>query len=56
MLTSSKAKQNETTFKGSFLHLAGALMEHFIEGIAPSKYWYGTLTQMRRVSNTNLLF
>ena len=31
------------------LHLAGALMEHFFEGI-------DTLTQMRRVTITNLLF
>ena len=23
-----------------FLHLAGALMEHFLEGIAPLRYWY----------------
>ena len=34
-----------------FLHLAGALMEHFLEGIAPSR-----LTQMSRLTNTNRLF
>ena len=22
------------------LHLAGALMEHFLEGIAPLRHWY----------------
>ena len=24
----------------SVLHLAGALMEHFLEGIAPLRHWY----------------
>ena len=23
-----------------FLHLAGALMKHFLEGIAPLRHWY----------------
>ena len=26
--------------KQSFIHLAGALMEHFLEGIAPLRHWY----------------
>ena len=34
-----------------------ALMEHFLEGIALLRHWYnGTLTQMRRVTNTIFLF
>ena len=33
-----------------FLYLASALMEHFLERIVD------TLTEMRRVTNTNLLF
>ena len=33
-----------------FLNLASALMEHFLERIVD------TLTEMRRVTNTNLLF
>ena len=37
-----------------FLHLAGALMEHFLEEIAPLNI--GTLIQMRRVINANILF
>ena len=24
----------------SFFHLAGALMEHFLEGIGPLRHWY----------------
>ena len=34
--------------------LSGSLMENFLEEIAPLRL--GTLTQMRRVTNTNLLF
>ena len=26
--------------KQEFLHLAGALKEHFVEGIAPLRHWY----------------
>ena len=29
------------------LHLAGALMEHFLEGIAPLRHWYISLNLFR---------
>ena len=44
--------------KATPLHFAGkfpsALMEDFLEGIAPLRHWY--IIQMRRVTNTNFLF
>ena len=43
--------------KKEVLFLAGALMEHFLEGVAPLRHWYnGTLTQIRTVINTDILF
>ena len=39
----------------NMLHLAGALMEHFHEGIiAPLRDWY--INPIRRVTNTNIIF
>ena len=42
-----------------FFHLAGALMEHLLEGIAPLRHWYinpNEKSEETRLTNMNLLF
>ena len=38
--TSLEADLHQVKTKAEVLHLAGALVEHFLEGITPLRHWY----------------
>ena len=47
--------QSFTSLMADIRHLAGALVEHFLEGIAPLGHWYINPNKKRNKYNSSLL-
>ena len=50
-----KYEGEQVTVSLSAMHLAGALMEHFLQGIAPLRHWYINPNEMSNRYKSSLL-